>query len=147
MPLAGVRVLDLTQVVAGPFCTMMLANLGAEVVKVEAPGRGDDLRGVGRYAGREEHEDYFNATNNSKQSIALDLKNPLHREVGQALAKRADIAVENFAPGTASRLGMGWEDLHAINPRLLYCSISGFGQHGPTATGSRWIRSSRRSAG
>ena len=130
-PLAGTRVLDLTQVVAGPFCTMMLANLGAEVVKVESPDRGDDLRHVGRYPGREEHEDYFNATNNSKKSIVLDLKNPAHREVGRALAKRADVLVENFAPGTAARLGMGWEELHALNPRLLYCSISGFGQTGP----------------
>lgn len=130
-PLAGVRVLDLTQVIAGPFCTMMLANLGAEVVKVEAPGRGDDLRAVGRYAGREQHEDYFNATNNSKKSIVLDLKDSVHRQVGQELAKRADVVVENFAPGTAVRLGMGWEDLHPINPRLLYCSISGFGQSGP----------------
>lgn len=130
-PLAHVRVLDLTQVVAGPFCTMMLANLGAEVVKIEAPGRGDDLRAVGRYPGREAHEDYFNAANNSKKSIELDLKNPTHREVGQALATQADIVVENFAPGTAARLGMGWDDLHALNPRLLYCSISGFGQTGP----------------
>src|SRR5688572_31694089 len=94
--LAGVRVLDFTQVVAGPFCTTMLANLGADVVKVEAPGRGDDLRGVGRYPGREEHEDYFNATNNTKRSIALDLKDPVHRQMAQDLARRADIAVENF---------------------------------------------------
>jgi len=130
-PLQGVRVLDLTQVIAGPFCTTMLANLGAEVVKIEAPGRGDDLRTVGRYPGREAHEDYFNAANNSKKSIALDLKNPLHRQLAHALAKRADIAVENFAPGTAARLGVGWEELHALNPRLLYCSISGFGQTGP----------------
>ena len=130
-PLAGVRVLDLTQVVAGPFCTMMLANLGAEVVKVESPDRGDDLRHVGRYPGREQHEDYFNATNNSKKSIVLDLKNPAHRHVGHELARRADVLVENFAPGTAARLGMGWEDLNALNPRLLYCSISGFGQTGP----------------
>jgi crotonobetainyl-CoA:carnitine CoA-transferase CaiB-like acyl-CoA transferase len=130
-PLSDIRVLDLTQVIAGPFCTMMLANLGAEVVKIEVPGRGDDLRLVGRYPGRERHEDYFNAANNSKKSIALDLKQPAHQSIAHALAKRADIVVENFAPGTASRLGMGWSDLHALNPRLLYCSISGFGQSGP----------------
>jgi formyl-CoA transferase/CoA:oxalate CoA-transferase len=109
----------------------MLANLGAEVVKVEVPERGDDLRGVGRYPGREAHEDYFNAANNSKKSIALDLKNSAHRKIAQDLAGHADIAVENFAPGTAARLGIGWEDLHSLNPRLLYCSISGFGQTGP----------------
>jgi len=130
-PLAGTRVLDLTQVVAGPYCTMMLANLGAEVVKVEVPGHGDDLRYVGRYPGREQHEDYFNATNNSKKSIMLDLKDVEHRKVAHALAKRADIVVENFAPGTSARLGMSWEILRALNPRLLYCSISGFGQTGP----------------
>ena len=130
-PLSGTRVLDLTQVVAGPYCTMMLANLGAEVVKVEVPGHGDDLRYVGRYPGREQHEDYFNATNNSKKSIMLDLKDVEHRKVAHALAKRADIVVENFAPGTSARLGMSWEILHALNPRLLYCSISGFGQTGP----------------
>ena len=130
-PLAGIRVLDLTQVVAGPFCTMMLANLGADVAKVEPPGRGDDLRYVGRYPGRERHEDYFNATNNSKRSLILDLKDGQHREVAHALVGRADIFVENFAPATAGRLGMGWAELHALNPRLLYCSISGFGQTGP----------------
>ena len=130
-PLAGTRVLDLTQVVAGPFCTMMLANLGADVVKVEPPGRGDDLRYVGRYPSREQHEDYFNATNNSKRSLILDLKDGQHRAVAHGLAGQADILVENFAPGTAAKLGMGWAELHALNPRLLYCSISGFGQTGP----------------
>lgn len=130
-PLAGVRVLDLTQQVAGPFCTMMLANLGAEVVKVEPPDHGDGMRNAGRYAGRESHEDYFNATNNSKKSIVLDLKDEIHRQVGRELAKRADVLVENFAPGTAARLGMSWADLQPVKPNLLYCSISGFGQSGP----------------
>ncbi len=131
IPLVGVRVLDLTQMIAGPYCTMMLANLGAEVVKVEPPGHGDDLRYVGRYPGREQHEDYFNATNNSKKSIVLDLKDPVQRQVGHELAKCADVVVENFAPGTAARLGMDWNNLRLLNPRLLYCSISGFGQSGP----------------
>lgn len=130
-PLAGVRVLDLTQVVAGPFCTLMLADMGAEVVKIERPGHGDDLRRTVPYKGREGHEDYFNALNRSKKSIALDLKNEAHREIALKLAARADVMVENFAPGTAHRLGLGWEDVRGLNPRLIYCSLSGFGQTGP----------------
>ena len=131
-PLTGKRVLDLTQVVAGPFCTTMLADLGAEVVKLERPRVGDDTRQVQRYKGREDHQDYFNASNRCKKSIELDLKDPTHRDVGQALAARADVVVENFAPGTAARLGMAWQDLQPLNPRLVYCSISGFGQDGPS---------------
>lgn len=130
-PLEGLRVFDMTQIVAGPFCTTMLANLGAEVVKLESLGRGDDLRSIGRYEGRAGHEDYFNANNYSKKSIALNLKVPAQREVARALARKADVFVENFAPGTARRLGMGWQSLHRMNPRLVYCSISGFGQTGP----------------
>lgn len=130
-PLAGLRVLDLTQVVAGPYCTTMLADMGADVVKVERPDHGDDLRMVGRYPGREEHEDYFNANNRSKRSIALDLKNEADRRVAHELAFKAHVLVENFAPGTAARLGMDWETLSSANPRLVYCSISGFGQTGP----------------
>ncbi len=129
-PLAGLRVLDLTQVVAGPYCTQMLAYLGADVVKLESP-RGDDLRTIVRYRGRDEHEDYFHTTNYSKRSIVLHLKDPPQRKAAQELAKRADVVVENFAPGTAARLGMDWQTLRALNPRLLYCSISGFGQSGP----------------
>src|SRR3990172_3042961 len=125
-PLSGIRVLDLTQIVSGPFCTTLLANMGAEVVKIEPPGRGDDLRTVGHYAGREQHEDYFNANNNSKKSITLNLKDEVQRQVAHDLVQRADIVVENFAPGTAARLGMSWDDLRGINSPLLYCSISGF---------------------
>ena len=131
-PLDNFHVIDLTQVIAGPYATLMLADLGAEVLKIERPGHGDDLRSVGRYPGREEHEDYFNANNRSKKSIALDLKKPRDRAIGQELAKVADIVVENFSPGTAHRLGMGWEDLRPLNPRLVYCSLSGFGQTGPS---------------
>lgn len=130
--LRGVRVLDLTQVVAGPYATMILADLGAEVVKVEQPRIGDEMRHVARYPGRRaEDEDYFYTCNRSKKSITLDLKHPLGRETGQALAQRADVVIENFSPGTAARLGMGWEDLHPLNPQLVYCSLSGFGQAGP----------------
>ena len=118
-PLAGVRVLDLTQVVAGPYCTLMLADMGAEVVKIERLGHGDDLRRTVPYKGREGHEDYFNALNRSKKSIALDLKTEQHRALALKLAQRADVIVENFAPGTAHRLGMGWEEVKDFNPRLI----------------------------
>lgn len=130
-PLRGVRVLDLTQMVAGPFCTMMLAQLGADVVKVEAPTGGDPMRRSGRFPPREAHEDYFDPVNLGKRSIVLNLKDEAHRQAARELAERADVLVENFAPGTATRLGMGWADLQPLNARLLYCSISGFGQTGP----------------
>ena len=130
-PLTGIRVLDLTAIVAGPFCTTMLADMGAEVVKVERADRGDDTRTATRYEGRDGHEDYFNAINRSKKSIALDLKKPAAQAAARELAKKADVVVENFKPGTAARLGMGWDDLRPLNPALVYCSISGFGQTGP----------------
>ena len=118
-PLTGVRVLDLTAIVAGPFCTTMLADMGAEVVKVERADRGDDTRTATRYEGRDGHEDYFNAINRSKKSIALDLKKPAAQAAARELAKKADVVVENFKPGTAARLGMGWDDLRPINPALI----------------------------
>lgn len=130
-PLSGVRVFDLSQVIAGPHCTTILADLGAEVLKIERPDGGDDLRTVGRYKGREGHEDYFYANNRSKKSICLNLKDDHDREVAHSLVARADVVVENFAPGTVDRLGVGWKDLSPANPQLVYCSISGFGQEGP----------------
>ncbi len=131
-PLAGIKVLDLTRVIAGPYCTMMLADMGADVVKIEEPARGDELRWVGRYRGRAPHdEDYFNASNRSKRSIGLNLKDPRDRQTATALAAVADVVVENFSPGVADRLGMGWQALSEPNPGLVYCSISGFGQSGP----------------
>jgi crotonobetainyl-CoA:carnitine CoA-transferase CaiB-like acyl-CoA transferase len=130
-PLAGIRVLDLTQIIAGPYCTTMLADLGAEVLKLERPDVGDSLRSTVRYAGREHHEDYFYANNRSKKSICLDLKNAEDRDVALELAEKADVLVENFAAGTADRLGVGWSDVSSRNPKIVYCSISGFGQQGP----------------
>ena len=130
-PLAGVRVVDFSQVVAGPYATMMLADMGAEVVKIERAGHGDDLRRTLPYQGREGHEDYFNALNRSKKSVALNLKEAAHREIALKLMARADVVVENFSPGTVDRLGVGWEAAHALNPKLVYCSLSGFGQTGP----------------
>lgn len=131
LPLAGVRVVDFTQVVAGPYSTMMLADMGAEIVKIERAGHGDDLRRTVPYVGREGHEDYFNALNRSKKSVALNLKDQKHRAVALKLIERADVVVENFSPGTVDRLGVGWEAARKLNPKLVYCSLSGFGQTGP----------------
>ena len=131
LPLAGIRVIDFTQVVAGPYATMMLADMGAEIVKIERAGHGDDLRRTMPYKGREGHEDYFNALNRSKKSVALNLKDKTHLEIALQLMKQADVVVENFSPGTVDRLGVGWEAAHRLNPKLVYCSLSGFGQTGP----------------
>ncbi|MGZ8231543.1 MAG: CaiB/BaiF CoA transferase family protein [Burkholderiales bacterium] len=130
-PLESVRVIDFTQVVAGPYCTMLLADMGAEVVKIERAGHGDDLRRTVPYAGREGHQDYFNALNRSKKSVALNLKDEKHRRIALDLIARADVVVENFSPGTVDKLGVGWSAASARNARLVYCSLSGFGQTGP----------------
>lgn len=130
-PLSGIRILDLTRVISGPYATMMLADMGADVVKVEEPTRGDEMRWI-RYRGRAAHdEDYFNTCNRSKRSICLNLKEPSDQAIAKKLAAKADVLVENFSPGVAARLGMGWEALRIDNLRLIYCSISGFGQDGP----------------
>lgn len=131
LPLAGVRVIDFTQVVAGPYCTMMLADMGAEVVKIERAGHGDDLRRTVPYQGREGHQDYFNALNRSKKSVALNLKDGGHRAIALRLIERTHVVVENFSPGTVDRLGVGWEAASSLNNKLVYCSLSGFGQTGP----------------
>jgi crotonobetainyl-CoA:carnitine CoA-transferase CaiB-like acyl-CoA transferase len=129
-PLTGLRVFDLSRILSGPYCTMALGDMGADVVKVERPGDGDDTRRWGPpYAGGE--STYFLATNRSKRSIALDLRSAAGREVALRLAAWADVAVENFRPGTAARLGLDYASLRAVNPRLVYCSISGYGQSGP----------------
>jgi formyl-CoA transferase len=129
-PLHGVRVLDLTRVVAGPYCSMFLGDLGAEVVKVERPVAGDDTRGWGPpFTGGESA--YFLSINRNKQSLTLDLKSKRAAEILRALAKRADVIIENFRPGTMERLGLGEKDLRRINPRLIYGSLTGFGADGP----------------
>src|SRR5688572_27148012 len=107
-----VRVVAFTEVVAGPYCTMLLADMGAEVVKIERAGHGDDLRRTVPYKGRDGHEDYFNALNRSKKSVALNLKDAKHRDLALRLLERADVAVENFSPGTVDRLGVGWDAVH-----------------------------------
>ncbi len=130
-PLAGVRVLDLTRVLAGPFCTMMLADMGAEVIKVEEPGRGDDTRRWPPFVGGE--ATYFLAVNRGKKSLTLNLKTPRGLDLLRRLARKSDVLVENFRPGTMDRLGLGDAALRRLNPRLVYCSISGFGESGPEA--------------
>ncbi|MBU0928117.1 MAG: CoA transferase [Spirochaetes bacterium] len=128
-PLEGVRVLDLTRVLAGPFCTMMLSDLGAEIIKVEAPGTGDDSRAFGPF--RNGQSLYFVNVNRGKKSIAIDLKSEEGKRVLVGLAKECDVVVENFRPGTMEKLGLGWDVLKAANPRLIYAAVSGFGHTGP----------------
>jgi CoA:oxalate CoA-transferase len=130
-PLSGVFVVDLTRVLAGPYCTMVLADLGARVIKVEAPGRGDDARAIGPFIG--DQSAYFMSLNRGKESIALDLKNAEDRDIFERLLERADVLVENFRPGAMQRLGYGWDELHARFPRLIAAGTSGFGQTGPYA--------------
>jgi len=129
LPLAGVTVVDLTRVLAGPFCTLTLADLGARVIKVEQPGVGDDARGTGPFV--DGQSAYFMSVNRNKESIALDLKAPADRAVFERLLERADVLVENYRPGVMEKLGYGWEALHRAYPRLVMTSISGFGQTGP----------------
>jgi crotonobetainyl-CoA:carnitine CoA-transferase CaiB-like acyl-CoA transferase len=125
---SGLKVLDLGQGIAAPYCAMLLAMHGAEVVKLEPPG-GDWSRGLGKHYG--DHTARSAHFNRGKQGLALDLRAPAGRDIALALAKRADIVIEGFRPGVAARLGLGYEALAALNPRLLYVSVSGFGQEGP----------------
>ncbi|HEY8367708.1 MAG TPA: CoA transferase [Thermodesulfobacteriota bacterium] len=130
LPLEGIRVLDLTRVLAGPYCTMILGDLGADVVKVEPVPNGDETRSWGPpFQGGE--STYFLAINRNKRSLALDLKQAAALEAARRLAARADVVVENFRPGVAERLGLGARALTAAHPSLVYCSISAFGQNGP----------------
>ena len=122
----------MTRVLAGPFCAMSLGDMGAEVIKVEEPGKGDDTRGWPPFVGGE--ATYFLSVNRSKKSITLNLKAPEGQAILKGLIKRADVVLENFRPGTMERLGFGYEALRAGNPRLVYCSISGFGESGPEAS-------------
>jgi crotonobetainyl-CoA:carnitine CoA-transferase CaiB-like acyl-CoA transferase len=132
-PLAGVRILDLSRILSGPFATMIFADLGAEVIKLENPRTGDDTREwAPPYQG--DQSAYFLSVNRNKRGVAVDLKTARGREIALRLADQADVVVENFRPGTSSRLGLGYDDLSARNPGLIYASISGFGQTGPYAS-------------
>jgi len=129
-PLRGVRVLDLTRVLAGPFCTMNLADLGAEVIKIEVPGRGDDSRSFAPMMPSGD-SGYFYSVNRGKRSVTLDLRIEDGAKVFLELAAKSDVVVENFSPGTMDRFKIGYERLKAVNPKIILCSISGFGQTGP----------------
>ena len=131
LPLEGIRVLDISQVMAGPFCCMLLADMGADVIKIEPPETGDSTRHSMGFRLKGTDSPGFLALNRNKRSIALDLKTEDGRNKLYALVKTADVLVENARPGVAGRLGMDYETLRAINPRLVYASISGFGQTGP----------------
>jgi crotonobetainyl-CoA:carnitine CoA-transferase CaiB-like acyl-CoA transferase len=131
--LAGVRVLELTQVMAGPFCGQVLADMGADVIKVEPPDGGDQSRRSLGFAMRGEDTAAFLAVNRNKRSAAIDLKDPEQRERFYRLVKTADVLIENYRPGVAARLGVDYETLSDLHPRLIYASISGFGQTGPYA--------------
>ena len=131
-PLSGVRVIDLTRVLAGPYATMVLADLGAEVVKIERPGTGDDSRAFGPF--RDGSSGYFASVNRGKQSCTLDLKSDEGRDILLRLIEGADVLVENFKPGVMEKLGLGWDATRVVNPRLVYVSCSGFGQTGPYAS-------------
>lgn len=130
-PLEGVRVLDFSKVLAGPLCAQWLGDLGAEVFKIEPPGTGDDTRGWPPFRGGEGA--VFLSANRNKQSLVLDLKRPEAQAAAQRMAAQADVVIESYATGVADRLGIGAEALRAVNPRLVYCSISGFGRTGPLA--------------
>ncbi|MBV9861075.1 MAG: CoA transferase [Alphaproteobacteria bacterium] len=128
-PLSGITIVDLSRILAGPYCTLLLAELGARVIKVETPGSGDDARQYGPF--RNGKSTYFASVNRGKESIVLDLKAANDRDVFDRLLDRADALVENFRPGTMEKLGYGWEALHPRYPRLVYAAASGFGHTGP----------------
>jgi crotonobetainyl-CoA:carnitine CoA-transferase CaiB-like acyl-CoA transferase len=128
-PLGGVKVLDLTRVLAGPFLTQILGDLGAEILKVETPGHGDETRMFAPHVGGESH--YFIGLNRHKKSLVIDLRKPQGAEILRGLAGKADVLVENFRPGVMERLGLDYQGLAKTNPRLIYCAVSGFGLTGP----------------
>ena len=130
-PLSGITVIDLSRILAGPYCTMLMAELGARVIKVEPPGKGDDAREYGPFLNGKSA--YFVSINRGKESIALDLKAPADKAIFEKLLANADVLVENFRPGTMEKLGYGWETLHPRYPRLIYAAASGFGHSGPNS--------------
>src|SRR5262245_30883659 len=137
-PLEGIRVLDLSRILAAPWAGQMLADLGAEVIKVERPGAGDDTRAWGPpfitgKDGEKGDAAYFLGVNRGKRSITVDLAKPEGQQLIRDLAAKSDILLENYKTGTLQRYGLGWEDLKKINPRLIYASVTGFGQSGPRA--------------
>jgi formyl-CoA transferase len=145
LPLEGIRVLELAQVVAGPFCGTLMAEFGAEVIKTEMPGRGDDLRRLG--PSEDGHSYWFAVDNRNKKLMTLDLHLPKGQEIVRELVRQCDVVLENFRPGVLERWGLGWDDLHAVNPRLVMARVTAFGQTGPLNQGPATPRSAPRSAG
>jgi len=131
-PLSGITIVDMTRVMSGPYATMLLSELGARVIKVEEPGKGDDSRAYGPFV--QGRPCYFNSINRNKESIALDLRDDGDRSILDSLLARADVLVENFRPGVLARLGYGWDELHTRLPRLVYASVSGYGHTGPDSS-------------
>jgi formyl-CoA transferase/succinyl-CoA--D-citramalate CoA-transferase len=132
-PLDGIRVLELAQIVAGPFCGTLMAEFGAEVIKTEMPGRGDDLRRLG--PAEDGHSYWFAVDNRNKKLMTLDLHVPKGQGIVRRLVERCDVVLENFRPGVLEKWGLGWETLHAINPRLVMARVTAFGQTGPLSQG------------
>lgn len=132
LPLAGIKVVDLTHVIAGPYATQLLGDLGASVTKIEEVSKGDAGRSMGPFISGQSH--YFLAFNRNKKSLAIDLKTDSGKDVAKRIISSADILVENFAPGALGRLGLGYEDVAKFNPGIIYCSISGFGRSSPLAS-------------
>ena len=130
-PLSGIVVVDLSRILAGPYCTLLMAEMGARVIKVEPPKGGDDARAYGPFI--KGKSTYFASVNRGKESIALDLKSDADRKIFEKLLEKADVVVENFRPGTMEKLGYGWETLHEKYPKLIYASASGFGHTGPNS--------------
>ncbi|MBN9514924.1 MAG: CoA transferase [Alphaproteobacteria bacterium] len=130
-PLSGITVVDLSRILAGPYCTLLMAEMGARVIKVEPPKGGDDARAYGPFVNGK--STYFASVNRGKESIALDLKADGDRKIFENLLEKADVVVENFRPGTMEKLGYGWDTLHAKYPQLIYASASGFGHTGPNS--------------
>lgn len=128
LALENIKILDLTRVIAGPYCGAMLADLGADVIKIELPGRGDDARAYGPYVNGESL--YYGNLNRNKRGITLNLKSEEGKEIFRKLAKDADVVLENYRPGVMDKLGLGYEELKKINPRLIYAAVSGFGSYG-----------------
>lgn len=132
-PLSGIRVLDLTRIVAGPYCTMILGDLGAEILKIEKPGVGDEARKWGPpFLGNTKETAYFISVNRNKKSICIDLKKG--KDIIYDLAKKCDVLVENYVPGKLAKMGYGYDELSKIAPQLIYCSLTGYGSEGPYAS-------------
>lgn len=130
-PLNGLKVLDLTRVLSGPYATMVLADFGANIIKIEPPKVGDDSRAFGPFVGQESA--YYMSLNRNKRSMCLDFKNEKHKDVFRKLVSKVDMVVENYRPGTMEKFGLGYEELKKINPQLIYVACSGFGRSGPYA--------------